>query len=36
MSDAAAAVVGDVAWLVGGETTGPSAPVDTVLSLRLS
>jgi N-acetylneuraminic acid mutarotase len=35
MSDAAAAVVGSVAWLVGGETTGPSAPVNTVLTLRV-
>ena len=35
MSDAAAAVVGSEAWLVGGETSGPSAPVNTVLALRV-
>lgn len=36
MSDAAAAVIGQVAWLVGGETSGPAEPVDTVLSLRVN
>ena len=36
MSDAAAAVVGSVAWLVGGETSGPSAPVSSVLAVRVA
>ena len=35
MSDAAAAVMGSIGWLVGGETSGPAAPVDTVLTVRL-
>jgi len=33
-SDAGVAVVGDRAFLVGGETSGPLAPLDTVISLR--
>lgn len=35
LSDAAIAVVGDTAFVVGGETSGPDAPVDTVTALRL-
>lgn len=34
-SDAAVAVVGGRAYLFGGETTGPKAPLDTVLVARL-
>jgi N-acetylneuraminic acid mutarotase len=34
-SDAGVAVVSGAAWLVGGETSGPGAPVSTVLRLRL-
>ena len=36
LSDAAVAVVGDTAVVVGGETSGPGAPTDTVTSLRLA
>jgi N-acetylneuraminic acid mutarotase len=34
-SDAAVAVLHDTAWLLGGENGGPSAPLDTVVSVRL-
>src|SRR5437588_160486 len=33
VSDAGVAVSGATAWLVGGETSGPAAPVATVLAL---
>ena len=36
LSDAAVAVVGDMAVVVGGETSGPGAPSDMVTSLRLA
>jgi hypothetical protein len=32
----AVAVIGDVAWLFGGETTGPTAPVRTVLTVSMA
>jgi hypothetical protein len=35
-SDMAAVVLGQTAWLVGGETTGPTAPLDTVVEVRLA
>jgi len=34
-SDAAVVGVGDETWLIGGEDRGPSAPLDTVVALRL-
>jgi N-acetylneuraminic acid mutarotase len=36
VSDAGSVVVGDVGYLVGGEITGPTEPLDTVVSLRPS
>lgn len=36
VSDAGAVVVGHVGYLVGGEVTGPSQPLDSVVVLRLS
>lgn len=34
VSDAGSVVVGGVGYLVGGEVTGPSEPLDTVVTLR--
>ena len=34
-SDAGAAVIDDTAWLVGGETTDPGHPLDTVVALKI-
>jgi N-acetylneuraminic acid mutarotase len=33
-SDAAAVVVGGSVWLVGGETSGPLAPLRTIVAVR--
>jgi N-acetylneuraminic acid mutarotase len=35
LSDAAAATMDGTTYVVGGETSGPGAPIATVLALRL-